>query len=191
MFSRPVRSCWKPAPSSNRPASFPRTATSPEVGCNTPQMHLSRVDLPEPFRPRMPTVSPSRTWSETSLRAQNSSEGVRPPWIRRSFSELYFPWASRKRLETSLTSTATSLICLELLGEVALETAEHDQGDHEDHDPGGQHTQVEQGVPGEAVEGQHVDGGVRGHRGLHGDVGVQHALKAEHQRRHGVQEVHP
>src|SRR6204780_4054382 len=134
MFSRPVRSCWKPAPNSSRPASLPRTATSPCVGCNTPQMHLSRVDLPEPLRPRMPTVSPSLTLSETPSRAQKSSVDLRlPPWIRRSLTVLYCPWARRKRLETSRTSTAKSLTRSELLGEIALEPAEGGQGDEEQH----------------------------------------------------------
>ena len=73
-------------------------------------MHLSKVDLPEPLRPRMPTVSPSRTVSDTSLSAQKSSVVLRrPPWMRRSFTVLYCPWASRKRLETLRTSTAKSL----------------------------------------------------------------------------------
>src|ERR1700722_14798796 len=139
MFSRPVRSCWKPAPSSKSPASLPRTATSPEVGCSTPQMHLSRVDLPEPLRPRMPTVSPSLTVSETSLRAQKSSVDFRrPPWMSRSFTVLYWPWASRKRLETPRTSTAKSLTS-ELLGEVPLEPAEDGQRDEEEDDAADQH----------------------------------------------------
>src|SRR5437660_7505668 len=36
---------------------------------------LSRVDLPAPFRPMMPTTSPCLTSKETSFRAQKSSEG--------------------------------------------------------------------------------------------------------------------
>ena len=112
---------------------MPRTATSPEVGWSTPQMHLSSVDLPEPLRPRMPTVSPSWTVSETSLRAQKSSVAWRrPPWMMRSLTELYWPWARRKRLETLRTSTAKSLTGSELLGEVALEPAEDGEGDQEE-----------------------------------------------------------
>ena len=70
----------------------PRTTTWPGVGWRTPQMHLSSVDLPDPLRPRMPTVSPSFTSKETSRSAQRSSYGIRPPWITRSFSEVYFSW---------------------------------------------------------------------------------------------------
>src|SRR5580704_10279250 len=148
MFSRPVRSCWNPAPSSRRPASFPRTATSPLVGCSTPQMHLSSVDLPEPLRPRMPTVSPSFTVSETPSRAQKSSVDLRlPPWIRRSLTVLYWPWARRKRLDTSRTSTAKSLTRSELLGEVALEPAEGGESDDEEHHPDDEHDPHERGVP--------------------------------------------
>src|ERR1700722_15063044 len=148
MFSRPVRSCWKPAPSSSNPASLPRTATSPEVGWSPPQMHLSRVDLPEPLRPRMPTVSPSRTVSDTPSRAQKSSVDLRlPPWINRSLTVLYWPCARRKRFETSRTSTAKSLTRSELLGEVALEPAEGGQGHDEEHDADGEHNAHERGVP--------------------------------------------
>src|SRR5580698_2436949 len=140
MFSRPVRSCWKPAPNSSRPASLPRTATSPLVGWSTPQMHLSSVDLPDPLRPRIPTVSPSLTVSETPSRAQKSSVDLRlPPWMRRSLTVLYWPCARRKRLDTSRTSTAKSLTRSELLGEVALEPTEGGEGDDEEHDPDDEH----------------------------------------------------
>ena len=134
---------------------MPRTATSPWVGCSTPQMHLSRVDLPEPLRPRMPTVSPSLTVSETPSRAQKSSVDLRlPPWIRRSLTVLYWPWARRKRLETSRTSTAKSLTRSELLGEVALEAAEGGEGDEEQHQPEDEHDADEGGVPEVPVLGQ-------------------------------------
>src|SRR5580704_10883172 len=153
MFSRPVRSCWNPAPSSRRPASLPRTATSPVVGWSTPQMHLSRVDLPEPLRPRMPTVSPSFTVRDTSRRAQKSSVDLRrPPWMIRSLTVLYCPWASRKRLETLRTSTAKSLTS-QLLGEVALEPAEHGQRDQEQHGRQDQDDEVESDVPGHPLDG--------------------------------------
>ena len=36
-------------------------------------MHLSRVDFPEPLRPRMPTVWPSATSKLMFSRAQKSS----------------------------------------------------------------------------------------------------------------------
>src|ERR1700727_1341297 len=184
MFSRPVRSCWKPAPSSRRPASLPRTATSPVVGWRTPQMHLSSVDLPEPLRPRIPTVSPSRTVSETLSRAQKSSTFCRfPPWISRSFRELYWPWARRKRLETLRTSTAKSLTRSERLGEITLEPAERGQRDEEQHQAQDDHAGGEDGVPQVSVLGQY--------RGRHAvdDVTrlvVETALEHQDQRRHRV-----
>ena len=57
-FSRPVRSGWKPAPSSRSDATRPRTRITPVVGVRIPPTHLSSVDLPEPLWPSNPTVSP-------------------------------------------------------------------------------------------------------------------------------------
>src|SRR5687767_15989893 len=64
---------------------------------------------------------------------------MRPKWITRSLSEVYFSLYRRKRLETSSTRTA-EVMASQLLGEVALEAAEHrerkeeqDGGAH-DHD---------------------------------------------------------
>src|SRR5271169_3221235 len=187
MFSRPVRSCWKPAPSSSRPASLPRTATSPSAGCSTPQMHLSRVDLPEPLRPRMPTVSPSRTVSETSSRAQKSSVDLRlPPWIRRSLTVLYWPWARRKRLETSRTWTAKSLTRSELLGEVALETAQGGEGDDEQHQPEDEDDADEGGVPEVPVLGQDLRDGAADDCTR---LVVEAALEGQDERRHGIGQI--
>src|SRR3974390_684452 len=188
MFSRPLRSDWKPAPSSRSPASLPRTATSPDVGWRTPQMHLSSVDLPEPLRPRMPTVSPSRTERDTSRKAQKSSvTWRRPPWMRRSLRELYWPWASRKRLETPRTSTARSLTS-QLLGEVALEPAEGGERDEEEDGRQEEHAEVEPHVPEHPVGRQ--DRGLHSVDGHHG-FGVDAPLEAEDQLHHGVEEVDP
>ena len=71
----------------------------------------------------------------------------RPPWIMRSLSELYWPWASRKRLDTLRTSTAKSLTRSQLLGEVALEATEHGEGDQEEADGEEQHAEDQRGVP--------------------------------------------
>ena len=60
-FSRPVSSGLKPAPSSSRAATRPRTTRSPRLGCSTPQTSCSSVDLPAPLRPTMPTTSPRRS----------------------------------------------------------------------------------------------------------------------------------
>ncbi|GIU90720.1 MAG: hypothetical protein KatS3mg010_1819 [Acidimicrobiia bacterium] len=87
MFSRPVSSGWKPAPSSSSAASRPRVTISPCVGWRMPATHLSSVDLPDPLWPSRPTVAPCSTSNSTSRTAQKSSYGTRPKWIIRSFSE--------------------------------------------------------------------------------------------------------
>ena len=53
-------------------------------------MHLSSVDLPDPLRPRIPTVSPVSTCTSTSRSAQKSSKGMWPACRMRSFSDVYF-----------------------------------------------------------------------------------------------------
>lgn len=68
-FSRPVKSGEKPAPSSRRAATRPRTDTVPAVGRMVPATIWRMVDLPEPFVPRMPTHSPRRTSNETPFSA--------------------------------------------------------------------------------------------------------------------------
>ena len=90
MLSRPERSGWNPAPSSSMAARLPRTRISPEVGLRMPATHLSRVDLPHPLRPRIPKVSPWLMSTLTSRRAQNGVNGILPPWMTRSFSEVCF-----------------------------------------------------------------------------------------------------
>ena len=70
MLSRPDSSGWNPAPSSSMAARLPRTRISPEVGFRMPATHLSRVDFPQPLRPRMPKVSPSLMSTLTSWSAQ-------------------------------------------------------------------------------------------------------------------------
>ena len=90
MLSRPERSGWKPAPSSSMAARLPRTRISPVVGLRMPATHLSRVDLPQPLRPRIPKVSPWLMSTLTSRSAQNGVKGIFPPWMTRSFSEVCF-----------------------------------------------------------------------------------------------------
>src|ERR1019366_1444208 len=131
MLSRPERSWAMPAPSSNMAARLPRTRTSPDVGLRMPATHLSRVDLPEPLRPRIPKVVPSSISTLTSFRAQKGTKGMRPPWSTRSFMELYFSLYRRKRLERSETSMAWAM-GLQLLGEVAFELPEDHQGEQEE-----------------------------------------------------------
>ena len=71
-------------------------------------MHLSRVLLPEPLWPMSPNVCPSGTSNDTPLRAQNSSCTVRlNPLKIVALSVELRSWMRRKRLATSLTSTAS------------------------------------------------------------------------------------
>ena len=60
MLSMPLYSMLKPAPSSKSAEIRPFTSTSPFVAERTPVMIFRIVDLPEPFVPMMPTVSPRR-----------------------------------------------------------------------------------------------------------------------------------
>ena len=50
----------------------PLASMLPPVGGNVPQISCSKVVLPEPLRPMMPTVSPFLISNDTSLSAQNS-----------------------------------------------------------------------------------------------------------------------
>ena len=52
---------------------LPSMRTSPSLGVNWPSTQLNNVDLPEPFGPMMPRISPSRTSNETP------STAVMPP----------------------------------------------------------------------------------------------------------------
>ncbi len=72
MFSRPVKSGWKPAPSSSSEPTEPATASLPLVGLKMPASRRRRVVLPEPFRPMMPIDSPGSISNETSRSAQIS-----------------------------------------------------------------------------------------------------------------------
>ncbi len=73
MFSRPVRSSWKPVPTSSSEPIRPVTSTKPVVGSVICESTFSRVDLPAPLRPMMPTTSPAATSNDTSSSAQSVS----------------------------------------------------------------------------------------------------------------------
>ena len=96
MFSRPVRSGWKPAPSSSRAETRPCTRTWPLVGSRMRVISLSAVLLPDPLAPMMPKQSPGSTSKLTSRRAHSSS---RPISLPRS-----------KRLSTASRSVRVSLM---------------------------------------------------------------------------------
>ena len=111
-FSRPVRSGWKPAPTSSSPASRPRTRTRPVSGAITPATSLRSVDFPEPLRPSRATDSPWAISRSSGARATKSSwpgAPLRPPTRRDSLSE----WVcrSRKCLEAFSTETAVRVGC--------------------------------------------------------------------------------
>ncbi len=55
-------------------------------------MHLSSVDLPEPFSPMRPNVSPSGMSNATSRSAQNSSNFARRPRMTAAFSDWLRSW---------------------------------------------------------------------------------------------------
>src|SRR3954452_8429830 len=58
MFSRPVKSRPKPAPSSSSATARPPTSTRPASSGTMPARTRSVDVLPAPLRPTMPTVSP-------------------------------------------------------------------------------------------------------------------------------------
>src|SRR5207244_2135069 len=67
-----VQTCALPI-SSSKLATRPRKVTLPSVGSVIRERIFSKVDLPAPFRPMMPTTSPRLTSKDTSFRAQKSS----------------------------------------------------------------------------------------------------------------------
>src|SRR2546429_993706 len=84
MFWRPVRSPTNPAPTSINGATLPRIATLPRVGCVTCASIFSRVLLPAPLRPMMPTTSPGSTEKLTSSRALKGEASIAGRPRRRS-----------------------------------------------------------------------------------------------------------
>ncbi|MEZ5979847.1 MAG: hypothetical protein R3F34_16775 [Planctomycetota bacterium] len=72
MFMRPVKSRWKPAPSSSRLATRPLMRRRPSLGGVMPASTLSSVDLPAPFAPMRPSDAPEASRKSTLRSAQNS-----------------------------------------------------------------------------------------------------------------------
>ena len=64
----------------------PRKSTSPRVSGSTPVTRLKVVDLPAPFGPIRPTISPARTWKLTSLTATRPPNSLRARAARRARS---------------------------------------------------------------------------------------------------------
>ena len=56
MFSRPVRSGWKPVPTSSSVPTRPRSTMRPAVGLVIRAISFSSVLLPAPFGPIRPTT---------------------------------------------------------------------------------------------------------------------------------------
>ena len=71
IFSIPVYSGLKPAPNSNNADILPLTDTFPKVGFNTPVIIFNKVDLPLPFFPIIPTISPFLILKFTLFNASN------------------------------------------------------------------------------------------------------------------------
>ncbi len=79
-FWRPLKSGWKPIPSSSNAATRPPSCTCPSVGWVVPVRILSSVLFPAPFRPMMPTDSPDATMNVIPRSAQKvSCQTRRPP----------------------------------------------------------------------------------------------------------------
>src|SRR5688572_18988442 len=73
--------------------SCPFTLTLPEVAPRNPAMMRSVVDLPAPFGPRKPTISPFATLNETSLTATTV-----PKSLVRASTSIIERYVSRARL---------------------------------------------------------------------------------------------
>ena len=82
MFSRPVISGWKPAPTSIRAETRPRVLIRPDVGSMIDVSNFSIVLFPAPLWPMMPSASPCLTAKLTSFSAQKSSRGERLSRLR-------------------------------------------------------------------------------------------------------------
>ena len=131
-------------------------------------MHLSRVDLPEPLRPRMPTVSPSSTVSDTSFSAQKSSVGLALAAVDDALLDgVVLPVGQAEALRDVADVDGEVAHRSELLGEVALEPAEHGEGDEEEDDGEEQHAEDQGGVPEVALGREDLgDDAVDGHDGV-------------------------
>ncbi len=73
IFSVPVMSGWKPAPSSSRGVFLPLTSMLPFVGRATPKSSERSVLFPAPFLPITPRHSPFLTEKLTPFSAQKRS----------------------------------------------------------------------------------------------------------------------
>ena len=74
MFSRPLISGWKPAPSSIRLETLPRIVMLPSSGYMIRVRSLRVVLLPQPLWPIRPTASPFRTLKLMSFSTTRSSK---------------------------------------------------------------------------------------------------------------------
>src|SRR3990172_660382 len=140
MFSRPVKSRWKPAPSSSRAETRPTTRIFPSVGKAVRATMESRVLLPAPLAPMNPTVSPLRTAKLTSRSAQKTSRSACPSaslaaslrrmvrWRCSSYF-LLTPTASMARGAGS--AEGTGAVALDVVGEDILVVPEEEEPDGE------------------------------------------------------------
>ena len=72
IFSLPVSESLKPTPNDNKETEFPFRLIVPSFGLNTPAIALSSVDLPLPFLPMIPIISPFSAVNVIPLTASNT-----------------------------------------------------------------------------------------------------------------------
>src|SRR3954447_13029785 len=154
-FSRPLRSLLKPTPRASSVETRPRTSTRPEVGGRMPAIVRTRVDLPAPFAPTMPSTEPCCTSSDTFLTASSSCtiRSRRPSRSSVLLNVGFFSSDVRYVTDTSSTrmaggapgrGVAAGPAVLETDSELTLPRHEEQgTGDEQDHAPG----QAEQHVP--------------------------------------------
>ena len=109
MFSRPVRSGGSRRPARAVRPACPRTATSLVGGPEDAADALEQRRLARPVAAEDRSSRPRHRERHVASAQKSSVDFRRPPWMMRSLTVLYWPWATRNRLETSRTSTAKSL----------------------------------------------------------------------------------
>src|SRR5688500_3785506 len=143
-FSRPVKSGWKPVPTSSSAPARPHTCASPEVGSVTPERIFRSVVFPAPLRPMIPSTSPRGTSKLTPPRAASSPcsgravprarwSAERPP---RTIASRRLPWSTSRSprryvlLRSRTESARSDDVCKD-----ALQPLEVDEPGHEDDEP--------------------------------------------------------
>src|SRR5215204_524247 len=142
MFSRPVRSPWKPVPTSSSEPTRPRMTASPSVGSVMRERIFSSVVLPAPLRPMIPSTSPRGTSKLTWSSAQIESRAGRGRRRARCTAFANSPETASRRLPCRTSRSPrryrfarprTSIAGSDNVGELPFLAPEVDDA-HDEHD---------------------------------------------------------